>query len=124
MSRIILTTWGSLGDLHPMLALSLELRDHGHDVVLATTESYQNEIKSLGLKFHAIRPSLPEDPELIRQSMDAKTGPKVVLRDIVLGSVRDTYDDLMAIAQNADLLIAHEIVYAAPLVVSHNELDR
>lgn len=33
-----------------------------------------------------------------------------------MGDVRDTYDDLIAIAQNADLLVAHEIVYAAPLV--------
>ena len=39
MSRIVLTTWGSLGDLHQMIALSLELRDRGHDIVLATTEN-------------------------------------------------------------------------------------
>nr|WP_228025092.1 glycosyltransferase [cf. Phormidesmis sp. LEGE 11477] len=111
-----MTTWGSLGDLHPILALGLELRDRGHSIVLATTESYRNKIESLGLEFRAIRPSLPEDPELIKQSMNAKTGPKVVLKDIVLGSVQDTYDDLMAITKDADFLIAHEIVYAAPLV--------
>ncbi|MGD1896640.1 MAG: glycosyltransferase [Phormidesmis sp.] len=116
MSRIIVTTWGSLGDLHPMIALSLGLRDRGHDIVLATIETYRNKIKALGLQFHAIRPNLPEDPQLIKQMMDPQTGPKAVLKDIVLNSVRETYDDLMAIAKGADFLIAHEIVYAAPLV--------
>ncbi|EDX82834.1 UDP-glucoronosyl and UDP-glucosyl transferase superfamily [Synechococcus sp. PCC 7335] len=116
MSRIVLTTWGSLGDLHPMLALSLELRDRGHHIILATAESYRNQIESLELEFYAIRPDLPEDPQTISKIIDPKTGSEAVLKEIVLGSVRDTYDDLMAIAQAADLLIAHEIVYAAPLV--------
>lgn len=116
MSRIVLTTWGSLGDLHPMLALSLELRDRGHQIILATTESYRNKVESLGLEFRSIRPDLPEDPQLISRMMDPKTGSKVVLKDTVLCNVRDTYDDLSAIARDADFLIAHEIVYAAPLV--------
>ena len=98
------------------MALSLALCDRGHDVVLATAESYRNKVKSLGLEFHAIRPDLPKDPQLIGQMMAPKIGPEVVLKEVVLGNVRDTYDDLIAIARDADLLIAHEIVYAAPLV--------
>jgi hypothetical protein len=30
MSRIIVTTLGTLGDLHPMIAIALELRQRGH----------------------------------------------------------------------------------------------
>ncbi|MGD1856363.1 MAG: glycosyltransferase [Leptolyngbyaceae cyanobacterium] len=116
MSRIILTTWGSLGDLHPMLALSLNLRDRGHDIILAAPASYQTKVESLGLEFQAIRPDLPKDPLLIEQTMDPKTGAKTVLKEIVLDNVRDTYQDLVAIAKDADFLVAHEIVYAAPLV--------
>ena len=29
MSRIVLTTIGSLGDLHPLLAIAIELRQRG-----------------------------------------------------------------------------------------------
>lgn len=116
MSRIILATWGSLGDLHPIIALSLSLRDRGHSIVVATTEGYRTQVESLGLNFHAIRPALPEDPQLIERLMDPKIGPELVLKDLVLGNLRDTYDDLMAIAKDADFLVAHEIVYAAPLV--------
>ena len=31
MSRIILTTIGSFGDLHPKIAIALELRKRSHD---------------------------------------------------------------------------------------------
>ncbi|MGF1494235.1 MAG: glycosyltransferase [Microcoleaceae cyanobacterium] len=65
MSRITLTTWGSLGDLHPFIALGLGLRDRGHDIVLATTEAYRTKVESLGLEFHRIRPNLPENPKQI-----------------------------------------------------------
>jgi rhamnosyltransferase subunit B len=116
VSRIILATWGSLGDLHPIIALSLSLRDRGHNIVVATTEGYRTQVESLGLNFHAIRPTLTEDPQLIEQLMDPKKGPKLVLKDLLLGNVRDTYDDLVAISKDADFLVAHEIIYAAPLV--------
>ncbi|MEL6899564.1 MAG: glycosyltransferase [Cyanobacteria bacterium J06606_4] len=116
MTRIVLTTWGSLGDLHPMLALGLALRDRGHSVVLATPESYRSKIESLGLEFHPIRPDLPDDPQQIADMMDSKIGPQRVLKDVVLANVRNTYDDLSAIAHDADFLVAHEIVYAAPIV--------
>ena len=116
MSRIVLATWGSLGDLHTMIALSLELRDRGHDIVLATTENYRKTVESLGLRFHAIRPGLPEAPKTVERMLDPKKGAETILKEIVLGNVKDTYDDLMAVVKNADLLVAHEIVYAALLV--------
>lgn len=107
---------GSLGDLHPLIALALNLRARGHSIVFATSEVYRNKIESLGLKFHAIRPNLPEDPTIIERMMNPKIGTEIILKDFVLGSLRDTYDDLMLIVKDADILIAHEIIYAAPIV--------
>ena len=37
MARIVLTTFGSLGDLHPYLAIALELKRRGHRPVIATS---------------------------------------------------------------------------------------
>jgi rhamnosyltransferase subunit B len=103
VSRILITTWGSLGDLHPMIALGLELRDRSHDIVFATTEDYQIKIESLGFSFQALRPTLQnKDPEFLAQLMDPKVGPELIIKVPVLGNVRDMYDDLMAIAQNID----------------------
>jgi UDP:flavonoid glycosyltransferase YjiC (YdhE family) len=45
VSRIVLTTIGSFGDLHPKIAIAFELRHRGHDVVFATHREYQNKIE-------------------------------------------------------------------------------
>ena len=41
--RVVVTTFGSLGDLHPYLALALGLRARGHDVVVATGKCYRGQ---------------------------------------------------------------------------------
>jgi UDP:flavonoid glycosyltransferase YjiC (YdhE family) len=99
-----------------MMAVALSLRDRGHEIVFATADLYRTRIESLGLKFHAIRPDLPQDPEQIAQMMDPRIGTERILKDLILRNLRETYDDLMAIAKDADFLVAHEIIYAAPVV--------
>ena len=115
--RIVITTIGSLGDLHPCLALALELMRRGHRVTIATTPYYRSKVEGLGIEFHSMRPDWnPTDPELIRKCEDLKKGPEVLYREMVLPRLRGTYDDLLAVAIDADLMIAGELVYAAPLV--------
>ncbi len=113
----VIATIGSLGDLHPCLALSLELMRRGHHVTIATTPYYRLKVEALGISFQPMRPDWdPTDPELIRQCDDLKKGPEVLYRKMVLPELRGTYADLLSIASDADILIAGELVYAAPLV--------
>ena len=115
--RIVVATIGSLGDLHPCLALGEELRRRGHRVTIASTEYYRSKVEDLGIEFRSIRPNWdPTDRELIRQCEDLKRGPEVLYRKLILPQLRATYDDLISIAAGADLMIAGELVYAAPLV--------
>lgn len=114
---IVIATIGSLGDLHPCIALALELGQRGHRVIIASTPYYRKKIERLGIEFHPIRPDWdPTDRELIRQCEDLKRGPEVLYRKMILPELRGTYDDLLSIATGADLMIAGELVYAAPLV--------
>ena len=115
MSRILLTTIGSLGDLHPKIA-ALELRQRGHDVVFATHKGYQAKIEALGFEFHEMRPDGTDDSSEIARMTDAKTGTEYVIRKWLLPSLRETYTDLMNSAKDADFIVAGEIVYAARLV--------
>lgn len=115
--KILFATIGSLGDLHPCLALALELKRRGHIVTIATTEFYRQRIEALGLACHALRPNWrPDDPELIRQCEDLRRGPEVLFRNLILPHLRDTYADLEAAAAQADLMLAGELVFVAPLV--------
>jgi UDP:flavonoid glycosyltransferase YjiC (YdhE family) len=117
MSRIVLTTMGSLGDLHPKIELGLGLRDRGHDVVFATHKEYRTKIESLGFEFHAMRPDNPvlDNPELMARIMNAKTGTEYV-QNWLFASIRETYTDLLNISQNADFIVASEVVYPARIV--------
>lgn len=115
--RLLFATLGSLGDLHPCLALALELQRRGHLVTIASTEFYRARVEALGIGFQAMRPSWnPSDQELIRQCEDLKSGPEMLFRKLILPHLRDTYDDLLVASANADFMIAGELVYAAPLV--------
>ena len=121
--RILLATIGSLGDLHPCLAMAIGLRERGHRVAVASTEIYRAKVEALGLAFHAIRPDIPaRDPVLMETLMDMRKGPEFLLRQLILPALRDTYDDLVEAAEGADLLIAGEIVFAAPLVAERLNL--
>lgn len=50
--RIILATAGSLGDLHPFLALGKALRARGATVEIATSVEYRPKVEAEGLIFH------------------------------------------------------------------------
>jgi hypothetical protein len=97
--RIVIATIGSLGDLHPCLALGQELRRRGHRVTIASTEYYRSKVEELGIEFHSIRPNWdPTDRELIRQCEDLRRGPEVLYRKLILPELRATYDDLTSVA--------------------------
>jgi len=118
MSRIVLTTIGSFGDLHPKIAIALELRKRGHDVVFATHKEYQGKVEALEFEFHRMRPdntALGDAQEMARM-MDLKTGTEYVIRNWVCANLRETYTDLMNSAKDADFIIAGEGVVAARLV--------
>jgi rhamnosyltransferase subunit B len=122
--RILLATIGSLGDLHPCLALAIGLRDRGHEPVIASTELYRAKVEGLGLEFCALRPNIAaRDPTILREVMDMRRGPAFLLRQLILPALPDTYEDLLAAASGCDLMIAGEIVLAAPLVAEKLRLQ-
>jgi UDP:flavonoid glycosyltransferase YjiC (YdhE family) len=52
--KFICSTFGSAGDVFPILGLALELRGRGHDVVFATNERFGALARKYGLPFQAL----------------------------------------------------------------------
>jgi rhamnosyltransferase subunit B len=48
MARIVITTFGSTGDLNPFIALGLALRSSGHNVLFAVEANFEQQLSSLG----------------------------------------------------------------------------
>jgi len=123
MARIVLSTMGSLGDLHPMLALAFELRDRGHVPVINTWDGYREKIDELGFEYRPLRPDIDvDDTDLQRRVVDARTGPEVVIRELIFPHLNEMYEDLSAACDGADLLLSGEIVYVAGSFVEKSGL--
>jgi rhamnosyltransferase subunit B len=114
--RILITTFGSLGDLHPYLAIASELRKRSHDVIIATSPIYRPKVESENLAFHPVRPDLdPDNRALIAYVMDARRGSERIV-SYLANLVRQSYDDTLAVAQDADVILTHPITFGSVLI--------
>jgi len=122
--RVVFTTWGSFGDLHPFMALALELMQRGYVSVIATSPIYREKVEAEGIGFYPVRPDLPPpdaetSAEIIRRVSNARWGPGYLFRELLVPHLRETYADTLAAATadgGADLLVSHQVPLTAPLV--------
>src|SRR5918912_616184 len=122
--RVVFTTWGSFGDLHPHMALALELQERGYISVIATSPLYCEKVEAEGIAFHPVRPDLaPPDSEtsaeIIRRVSHRRAGPSYLFRELLVPHLRETFADTLAALTadgGADLLVSHQVPLTAPLV--------
>jgi rhamnosyltransferase subunit B len=117
--RIVLCTLGTLGDLHPYVALALGLRQRGWQPVVATSAMYREKVEREGLEFAAVRPDLAElgdRREVMARAMHRWRGPGYVIRHVAMRHLRAAHTDLLAAAAGAQLIVSHLLTYAAPVV--------
>lgn len=120
---ILLTTTGSLGDLHPYLALGAGLRNRGHEVAVGTCEHYRGRVEALGLEFRPIGPHLsPEDPEVIKLVIDRKNGPENIFRKLIMPYVRPSHDETLRAAEGAALMVGHPLMLSVPIVADQKKI--
>ncbi len=120
--RIVFASLGSLGDLHPLLALAQALAARGHDPVIAASKGYRDYVEGLGFSFRAIRPDFEFEPKLVGRLFHPTRGPERLMREQIFPNVRATYADLLAAAEGADLLVVGELLYVAPLVAARRRI--
>src|SRR5215471_4318687 len=115
--RVVITTIGSLGDLHPFIAIALGLKARGHEPVMATSECYRQKIEALGLGFRPVRPDSAwiADPVKMQRYMHLRWGLVRLAREMMFPVLHDTYADTLAAAEGADLLVS-QISLCARLV--------
>lgn len=119
-ARIVFYTIGSLGDLHPVLALALGLKQRGHEPVVATSAAYRSRVESFGIEFRPVPPDMPDTPErtaeLTARVMDSREGSQRIFREWVVPHLRETYQASLAAAVGADLVVSHPLTLTVRLV--------
>lgn len=123
MARIVITTFGSYGDVFPYIGLALGLRARGHRPRLAMPGLYRELIEREGLDFHPIRPDLdPDDRALASRIMDPVRGSDALFTELLIPSLPQTYHDLMTAAADADAILTHPAALAGPIVAATRQL--
>ncbi len=125
--RIVLSTFGSFGDIHPYIAIALELKARGHTPVIATSEVYREKMDALGLEFYPIRPNMPpyEDTEaMIKLSAELINpwGGTEKVMELFTENPRAVYEDLDKAVEGADLLLTHPLPLVGPIVAQKRGL--
>ena len=124
--RIVIQCWGSHGDLFPYLGLALALKRHGHHPVIATNVGYRAEVEGEGVELVEVGPPIdphaPNADELFKRVMDPVRGSEVIVRELLMPKLEETYEQLRTSIAGADLLITHPITYAGPIVAEQARL--
>ncbi len=116
-SHFVLTTFGSLGDLHPYIAVGIGLRGRGHRVTIATSEVYRSKVEGEGLGFRPLRPDagqLLADPDLFRKAFHPRTGSEFIFKRLLMPVVEQSYHDTLEAIRDADLVVGHPATFATP----------
>src|SRR5215203_2267581 len=119
--RVVITTFGSFGDLNPYLGLALGLKARGHDPVIATAEFYRRLVEAEGVGFRPVRPDRdPHDTEEVRRIMNPIMNPRrtpgYLMKKLLFPRLQESYEDLSEATRGADVLLTHPLTFAGPLV--------
>src|SRR5262249_36959233 len=116
--KIILATLGSYGDIHPYMALAMELQSRGHHPVIATAELYRERMEAAGFDFAPVRPNLPppaeQDPKLMERMMNQKAGSLLLINGVLTLFVRQVYKDRLHAVKDPVPLVTHPLPFAGP----------
>lgn len=116
--RIVISTFGSFGDIYPFIALALRLRDVGLDPLIATAEEYRERIEGEGIAFHPVRPSLTQvtaryggEAETARQF--ALAGANFLVDEMIVPYLAESEADLGAVIAGAAMVVASSFAIPA-----------
>lgn len=117
MAHIVITSWGSYGDLYPYIGLGRALAARRHRVTLAVPAYYAPMVEGAGLQHAPVGPDIdPDDRHIVSRVMDPVRGPEVLIREWLMPRLEQTYRHLLDAATGADLLVSHPVTFAAPAV--------
>jgi rhamnosyltransferase subunit B len=125
--KIVLATFGSLGDLHPFVALGHALKREGFEPVLATSAVYEAFIRREGLGFAPVGPCVNEllqrlgsDLGDVARSMSRDGG--YFFEKIIFPHLRESYDDIRVASEGAAAVVAHGLSFCGKIAAERARL--
>ena len=108
--KIVLATFGSRGDVQPMLALSLALKSKGHDVLLAAPPEKAAWAKQLGCPFLPLGSDVTAFIDDMENAHSLRSAIRFV--SFLRNELNAQFDLLPKIIAGADLVIGSSLTFA------------
>lgn len=125
--KIILTSIGSLGDLHPFIAIGIELQRRGYTPILAVPADHVEKASAAGLQAVAVLPSF----ETIQQRMGLTAAEAVtrimadqnfLLDEVLIPWVATGARALDDIAYDVVAIVGSLFMFAAPIIAAKRRI--
>ena len=114
--RVLLSTIGSRGDVQPLAALALELKELGQDVRLCVPPDFREWLEALGLEVTPIGPEVKKAPQPSLSAPPTPPTPEQI-RQAVEGTAAAQFETIGAAARDCDAIVgATALQIAAPSV--------
>jgi len=114
--RVLLSTIGSRGDVQPLLALALQLRDLGQEIRLCVPPDFREWIEGLGFAVTPIGPELKKATAGTAPAIPRQMSPEL-RRQLAKATVTTQFETIAAAAQGCDAIVgATALQIAAPSV--------
>lgn len=107
--KIVLATYGSRGDVQPMLALTLALKERGHDVLLAAPPEKAGWAAQLGCPFHPLGSDVTAFIDRMANAHSLLSAVKFVT--FVSREIQHQFQQLPPIIAGADLVVGSSLVF-------------
>jgi len=95
--RVLLSTIGSRGDVQPMVALALQLRELGQEVRICAPPDFSEWIGTLGIPFVAVGPEVRQTAAPSPSAAQARPTPEK-LRQLMEDTVAGQFETITAAA--------------------------
>jgi rhamnosyltransferase subunit B len=123
--RIVFATFGSLGDLHPYVAIARELNRRGHRPLIASFAEFRETVEAAGVEFAPMRPDMAgfgDKTVIMHKLVDPWRGSELMVSTMFMPNLRESYQDLARACRSADLLVTHPLAFAGPLLAQKEGL--
>ena len=105
--RALLSSIGSRGDVQPILALALELRQLGHQGVLLVAPNFRDWVESFGIECLPVGPDLKKTSIRMAQASAASHKPsREQMRQLASQAVRQQFEATMQAARGCDVIVS------------------
>jgi UDP:flavonoid glycosyltransferase YjiC (YdhE family) len=108
--KIVLATFGSRGDVQPIIALTLALQSAGHDVLLAGPPEKASWIKEMGCKFHPLGKDITSFIDSMENAHTIRTSSHFIR--FLRAEIDAQFESIPEIISEADLVLGASLVFS------------